>query len=190
MTKSNNYKLPILHESKPKGAFVSIITDCGKRFYATNLQNEYRYDERMAVIMNCSNYVNDLSNPYPKNKAYYVLLWHLFGDYLDAYRLPDISSNIKSNYKGDIYVIRNSLGFIKVGRTKNIGIRLIDLKYEFDGNFQLIKIYEGMGYKEAQVINSLEKYQYPVVKRWTNKFSMECFQDNKMVLQIIEKILL
>ena len=189
MAKNNNYNLPILHESKPEQPFVSIMTDCGKRFYATNLQNEYRYYERMAVIMNCSNYLNDLSNPYPKNKAYYVLLWHLFGDYLDAYRLPGISSNIKSNYKGDIYIIRNSLGFIKIGRTKNIAIRLIDLKYEFDGNFQIIKIYKGMGHKESEILNALSKYQYPVIKRWTNKFSVECFEDNEKILQITERIL-
>ena len=190
MAKSKNYKLPILHESKPEVSFVSIMTDCGKRFYATNLQNEYRYDERRAVICNFGKQIDDLNNPCPKAKAYSVLLWHLFEDFLNANTFSNKSLNEKSNYKGDIYVLRNSLGFIKIGRTKNIGVRLVDLKYEFEGDFEIIKTYQGMGHKECEILNALYKYKYPVIKRWTNKFSVECFQDSKMVLQIIEKILL
>lgn len=182
--------IPILHENKPKEAFISIKTDCGKRFYATNIQNQYRYDERMVVISNLGKYVDSLNNPCPKAKAYSVLLWHLFRDFLNAYTFSNRLSNGNSNYKGDIYVLRNSLGFIKIGRTKNIGIRLIDLRYEFDGNFEIVKIYNSMGYMENKVLIALQNYQYPVIKRWTNKFSIECFKDTEAVFKIIEKTLL
>lgn len=170
---------------------IKITLKTGEIFYAHNVQENYSYAERREVICNAATYFKDA---YPTSTgiymppilhAYYELLWYLFADYLNAYNFRWVSpyaSKKKSNRH--LYVLRNSNGFIKVGVASNVNVRIVDLAFEFDGEWEIIKIYYNQGHREKEAHGKLMEYIHPVLKKHTNKFSTECFSDCPEVLEI------
>lgn len=181
-------KLPYI--SKDPGE-LKITLDTGEVFYAHDLQESYSFVERREVIKNTATYFKDA---YPTSTgiymppilhAYYELLWYLFRDYINAYNFRWVNpfcSNKKS--KKHLYVLRNSNGFIKVGIASNIQCRIVDLAFEFDGTWEVLKVYYNQGHKEKESHGKLMEYIHPVVKKNTNKFSTECFSDCPEVMEI------
>jgi len=180
------YILPYLSQKEKSG--LKIVIHPGHVFYAHNILSEYRYDERLMVIKNFAQYFNSIKNPSPEQDAYSVLLWHLFTDYLNAYNFRWIRK-IKYNQKSPkhLYILRNDEGFIKIGVTSNIDSRIIDLKYEFDGNFKIIKIYPFMGKMEHNLHSRLMNYLKPI-KRRHGGLSQECFEDCKEVIEVCKNL--
>jgi len=172
-------KLPFI--SKEKSNF-KIITNSGHVFYVHNLQDEYRYDERIKVIQNFKSYFSSISNPTPEQDAYCVLLWSLFSEFLNAYNFNWIRSSNTNHSKKDLYILRNSNGFIKIGVASNVNIRIVDLKYEFGGEWEIIKIFKGLAKYEKLLHGKLANYIYPIKHRHTGKYSNECFNDCEEVL--------
>ena len=162
-----------------------IHTKSGEVFYAHNVLSDYNFIERRHVIQNLSKHMASIKNPTPKQDAYCVLMWHLFTDYLTAYNFSwvrDPTKRDKTKHKKDLYLIRNSKGFLKIGITKQINVRLIDLKHEFEGDWELVYLSNQMGYKEKEIHRALASYIFPVRKRHTNAFSTECFEDCQEVI--------
>ena len=153
-----------------------IILPCGDIFYAHNVKNSYSFYERKKEIENFKNYFYSLNKPNKIQIAYQTILWHLFADYLNGF-----SFSRKVSKNKDLYILRNSKGFIKVGVSKNINTRLVDLKYEFDGDWEVIKIHINKGHLEQSLIYKLAEYYKPIVKQ-NGKLSRECFEDCDEVL--------
>ena len=181
-----NLILPYLSNIPSK---LKIITNSGHVFYAHNVKSGYRYDERLSVIKNAKNYFSSINNPTPQQDAYFSLLWHLFEDFLNAFNFNWIRST-KSSIKNpkDLYIIRNSQGFIKIGIASNVNARLIDLKYEFGGEFEVIKIIKQGQYLEKALHKKLRDYTFPIMHKHTKRYSTECFNDCKEVNEYLSKL--
>lgn len=176
------YILPYL--SKTQQSRLKIVTNSGDVFYAHNILPEYRYDERIAVFKNWGKYFKSINEPSPEQDAYCVLLWHLFPDFLNAYNFNWVrKSKSKQPKKKHLYILQNNKGFIKVGVASNIDMRLVDLKYEFEGEFKILKIYQFMSNMEGYVHGKLMDYIKPIHKRHGG-ISQECFEDCKEVLDV------
>lgn len=161
---------------------LKIVTACGHTFYAHNVKAEYRYDERIKVISNLQKYFTSINNPTPEQDAYVILLWHLFKDFLDAYNFSWLKNWSSKPSNRSLYILRNSQGFIKVGIAANVSARIVDLKYEFGGEWEVIKVYKGMANHEKSLHQKLLDYTYPIKNRHTGKYSQECFVDCNEVL--------
>lgn len=174
-------ELPII-SNKPGG--LKIVTANGSVRYAHNIQAEYRYDERLKVIQGFSRYFTSPYDPSPEQDAYSVLLWHLFKDFLSAYsfKWAAVRGYKDKPNKRHLYILRNSQGFIKVGITNNVKIRMFDLVYEWGGEWEILKIYYNLGAMEKQLHEKLASYTFPIRHRYTKRFSTECFIDCPEVL--------
>lgn len=166
-----------------------ITTNSGHVFYAHNVKSEYRYDERMSVISNAKNYFTSINRPTPEQDAYFVLLWHLFNDYLNAYNFYWLRGNKKKSKKPkDLYILRNSQGFIKIGISSNVKARLVDLRYEWGGEFKIIKVIKNGQHLEKILHQKLIDFIFPIKHRHTKQFSSECFIDCKEVNEILSEL--
>jgi hypothetical protein len=163
---------------------LKIVTISGEIFYAHGVQPEYRYDQRIEVIRGFAKYFTSLRNPTPIQDAYSTLLWHLFPDFIKSYSFNWSPSLCKKSNgkKRHLYVLRNSQGFIKVGVTSNVKVRIIDLKYEWGGEWEILKVYHNFGSMENYLLDKLMPYLYRIQHRHTKKFSTECFIDCPEVL--------
>ena len=167
----------------------------GRVFTFENIPSEFSYKTRMEFIQEHGGKAATLyfeKRDMEKSNAHSSLLWDLFEDYLNAYNFNYVSrycSNRKPkvNYS-HLYILKNSNGFIKVGKTKNVKTRIIDLGFEFDGKWEIIKILYGRGYMESIFHEKLMSYIIPIRKKHTNKFSSECFENNKEVLKICQNL--
>ena len=192
ITKNDSIEMPVIVSEVTNANAASgeiclkIRIDNGDVLYATNVKREYRYNERTEVIRNMRAYmkgVEDISTPNPELQAYCILLWHLFGDYLNAYSFDWANPKNKGNGKSKhLYILRNSLGFIKVGIAGNVKVRVVDLKFEFDGEWEILKVYNNAGKIESTLHRRLAEYTFPVKKKYTGKYSRECFLDCPEVL--------
>lgn len=172
-------QLPIINEIESN---YKIVLDNGKTYYAHNIKSNYNYNERIEIIKNFKEYFQT-----PKQQAYEIMLWNLFEEFLNAYSFAFVDKIYKNFGKNkDLYVLRNSLGFIKVGVAKNVQKRIIGLKSVFGGDWSVIKIYKGLGTQEGHLHAKLMNYLYPIKKKYTNEYSSECFIDCEEVLNIIE----
>lgn len=181
-------KFELPHISSTEKSDIKIITNCGSVFYAHGLKESYSYIERKKVVSGLSAYIGTPKVNSLKGDAYCVLLWSLFGDYLRAYNFDYIRTGLeKGKSKKHLYAFRNSNGFIKIGVSKNIDVRLVDLKYEFDGDFHVLKVSEFSGQKERSLHRILSNHAVGVKKRCGN-YSRECFEDCEEVLSIIGNV--
>lgn len=180
------YVIPYL--SRTKESAFKIVTLSGDVFFAHNVLDYYRHDQRREVIKSYSKYFADLKNPSPEQDAYSVLLWELFPEYLKAYNFYWLKPNKSKNKNPKhLYILRNSLGFIKIGVANNIKTRLIDLKYEFDGEFEIIQTHKFRGNLERNIHGKLMEYIKPVYKK-NGKLSVECFEDCEEVLSFVKNL--
>jgi hypothetical protein len=161
-----------------------IVTNSGDIFYAHNLKPEYRFDERKAALRSFRTYFTSINNPSPEQDAYAALMWHLFPDFLNAYNFNYVRPENKADKHKHLYILLNSKGFIKVGIAGNVEARLVDLKYEFEGDWTILKVYPSMGNLEKYVHERLMEFIHPVKKRHTNKYSTECFTDCEAVRSV------
>ena len=161
-----------------------IVTIDGSVFYAHNIKSEYRYDQRIKVITGIRFYFNSINEPTPIQDAYSTLLWYLFGEYINAFsfRYANYYDETKpKKRKKDLYVISNSQGFIKVRVSNNVKARIVDLKYEFGGEWEILKVYKNKSNKEKLVHSMLADYFFPIRHNHTGKYSTECFVDCEYV---------
>lgn len=175
----NMLDLPYINEIESN---YKIVLDSGQIYYAHNIKSNYNYNERIEIIRNFKNYFQT-----PKQQAYETMLWDLFEEFLNAYSFAFVDKMYKKFGKNkDLYVLRNSLGFIKVGVAKNVNQRIKGLKSVFGGEWTLLKLYKDKGTQEGFLHSKLMNYVFPIKKNYTNEYSSECFIDCSEVLNIIE----
>jgi len=172
-------KLPYIN--KEPGEY-KITLNSGEIFYAHDVKEKYDYNEYILVLKNMSKYVGNTVSAAtinPEMDAYSVLMWHLFPDYLNKNKYKDK----KQKYK-HLYIMRNTNGFIKIGVSNNPKMRIYDLKLEFEGDFEIVKVYRNKGYLENEIHKILSKYKYCVYNKKRKRYSRECFEDRSEVTEL------
>lgn len=176
--------LPKAHRTFPLGACIRAEGDWGI-IYFTNVRDSYRNDQRKHFIRGLRFYYQRYGASSPEFQAYLQLVYHMFGDYIDAIGSLG-STGRKATRPRHLYILRNSKGFIKIGITSNLIARLYDFTHEFEGTFEVIRFVENAAILEQDLLTTLEDYSVPIQKRDGIKVSTECVADLPEVIEIIQ----
>ena len=166
-----------------------IVLKNGNVYFYTNTEKEYNFIKRKRELgFLAKTIIKKRDEDKDISDCYCVIAWDLFGDYLDTFTFRNITAKKQTKMvtKKHLYWLKSD-GFYKIGISYNVNRRIVDLKFEFDKDFEIVKIFFYAEHLEKKIHKHLEKYRLPIMKK-TGKESFECFKICDETTEYLDKL--